>query len=137
MAVPEAVMGIRGPRIIALAASHRLPAVYAYAAQVNQGGLAADTTSVVQDVERSAKDIDRILHGAPVGSLPLQAAARFETIIALKTAAALRLANGPSLMARADELIAERRLRGFSAPRRRPIRAGGPQPKAGSRPSGE
>ncbi|MCJ2089903.1 ABC transporter substrate-binding protein [Methylobacterium sp. E-005] len=105
VALPDAVTGIHGPRIIELAATFRLPAVYAYAAQVHQGGLAAYTTSVTQDVERAAKYIDRILRGTPVGSLPVQAASRFQTVINLKTAAELGLTIGPSLLARADALI--------------------------------
>ncbi|MEL6063005.1 MULTISPECIES: ABC transporter substrate-binding protein [unclassified Methylobacterium] len=103
--LPDAVTGIHGPQIIALAAAHRLPAVYAYEAQIRQGGLAAYTTSVAQEVGRAAGYIDRILRGASVGSLPVQAAARFLTVINVRTAATLGLTISPSLMAKADELI--------------------------------
>ncbi|MCJ2135060.1 ABC transporter substrate-binding protein [Methylobacterium sp. J-026] len=105
IALPDAVTGIHGPRIIALAASCRLPAVYAYEAQVRLGGLAAYTTSVAQDVQRAAGYIDRILRGAVVCDLPVQAAERFLTVVNLKTAAALNLTIAPSLMAKVDHLI--------------------------------
>jgi putative tryptophan/tyrosine transport system substrate-binding protein len=72
---------------------------------VRMGGLAAYTTSVVQDVQRAAGYIDRILRGAVVGDLPVQASERFLTVINLRTAAALGLTIAPALMAKADELI--------------------------------
>ena len=103
--LPDAVTGIHGRQIVALASAHRLPAVYAYEAQVRLGGLAAYTTSIVQDVQRAAGYIDRILRGAVVGDLPVQAAERFLTVINLKTAGALGLTVAPSVLAKADELI--------------------------------
>lgn len=105
LVLPDAVTGIYSQRIVDLAATCRLPAVYAYAAPVRLGGLAAYTTSVAQDVERAAGYIDRILRGAVVGELPVQASARFTTLLNLKTAAALGLTITPSLMATVDELV--------------------------------
>jgi putative tryptophan/tyrosine transport system substrate-binding protein len=105
IALPDAVTGIYGQRIIDLAANYRLPAVYAYAAQVRLGGLAAYTTSVRQDVQRAAGYIDRILRGADPGDLPVQASDRFLTLINLRTAATLGLTIAPSLLAKADELV--------------------------------
>jgi putative tryptophan/tyrosine transport system substrate-binding protein len=103
--LPDAVTGVHGAQIIALAAACRLPAVYAYAAQVRLGGLAAYTTSVEQDARRAAGYLDRILRGAVVGDLPVQASDRLLTVINLQTAAALNLSISPSLLAKADELI--------------------------------
>jgi putative ABC transport system substrate-binding protein len=103
--LPDAVTGVYSQQIIDLAAAYRLPAVYAYAAQVRLGGLAAYTTSVTQDVQRAAGYIDRVLRGAVVGNLPVQANERFLTLINLKTAATLGLTISPSLLASADELI--------------------------------
>lgn len=103
--LPDAVTGVYSRQIIDLAAAYRLPAVYAYAAQVRLGGLAAYTTSVTQDVQRAAGYIDRVLRGAVVGNLPVQANERFLTLINLKTAATLGLTIAPSLLASADELI--------------------------------
>jgi len=103
--LPDAVTGVYSRQIIDLAARYRLPAVFAYAAQVRMGGLAAYTTSVVQDVQQASGYIDRILRGAAVGDLPVQASERFLTMINLKTAAALGLTITPSLLAKADEVI--------------------------------
>ena len=103
--LPDAVTGVYSAQIIAAAAVGNLPAVYAYAAQVRLGGLAAYTTDVVQDVQRAAGYIDRILRGAAPGDLPVQASERFLTVINLKTAAALKLTISSSLLAKADELV--------------------------------
>jgi putative ABC transport system substrate-binding protein len=103
--LPDAVTGVYGRQIVDLAATYRLPAVYAYAAPVRLGGLAAYTTSVTQDAQRAAGYIDRILRGAVVGDLPVQASDRFLTLINLNTAASLGLTISPSLLASADELI--------------------------------
>ncbi|MCJ2057683.1 ABC transporter substrate-binding protein [Methylobacterium sp. J-048] len=103
--LPDAVTGVYSRQIIALAARHRLPAVYAYAAQVRLGGLAAYTTDVARDVQLAAGYIDRILRGAAVGDLPVQACERFLTVINLKTAGSLGLTITPSLLAKADALI--------------------------------
>ncbi|MCJ2093285.1 ABC transporter substrate-binding protein [Methylobacterium sp. J-072] len=103
--LPDAVTGVYSRQIIDLAARHRLPAIYAYAAQVRLGGLAAYTTSVRRDVQQAAGYIDRILRGAAVGDLPVQASERFLTVINLQTATALGLTITPSLLAKADELI--------------------------------
>ncbi|MGH1588632.1 ABC transporter substrate-binding protein [Methylobacterium phyllosphaerae] len=105
IALPDAVTGVYGPRIVELAATYRLPAVYAYAAPVRLGGLAAYTTSVEQDVERAAGYVDRILRGAVAGELPVQASDRFLMLLNLKTAATLGLTISPSLMAKVDELV--------------------------------
>ncbi len=105
IALPDAVTGVYGQLIVDLAATHRLPAVYAYAAPVHLGGLAAYTTSVEQDVQRAAGYIDRILRGAVVGDLPVQASERFITLLNLTTAASLGLTISPSLMAKVDELV--------------------------------
>ncbi|MDP4006487.1 ABC transporter substrate-binding protein [Methylobacterium sp. NEAU K] len=103
--LPDAVTGVHSQLIVDLAAQCRLPAVYAYAAQVRIGGLAAYTTSVSRDVQQAAGYIDRILRGTAVGGLPVQASERFLTLINLRTAAALGLTITPSLLAKADELI--------------------------------
>ena len=103
--LPDATTGVHTKLIIDLAARHRLPAVYAYGAQVRLGGLAAYTNSVADDARRAAAYIDRLLRGASISDLPVQASERFETIINLKTAAALGLTIPPTVLASADEVI--------------------------------
>jgi putative ABC transport system substrate-binding protein len=69
------------------------------------GGLAAYTNSIAEEAQRAAGYVDRLLRGAKVSDLPVQASERFETVINLKTAAALGLTISPSLLASADEVI--------------------------------
>lgn len=91
--------------IIALAARHRLPAIYPLRAFATSGGLVSDGGDPTDLFRRAASYVDRILKGANPGDLPVQAATKFELIINLKTAKELGLDVPPMLIARADEVI--------------------------------
>ena len=91
--------------IIALAARHRLPTVYAYRFFVAAGGLMSYGTDVIDQNRRAAAFVDRILRGAKPADLPVQAPTKYETVLNLKTAKALGLDVPPSLLVRADEVI--------------------------------
>jgi len=91
--------------IIALAARHRLPAVYPGSLYVVDGGLLSYGPDPVDQYRRAAGYVDRILKGEKPSELPVQAPTKFELMINLKTAKALSLALPPSLLARADEVI--------------------------------
>ena len=91
--------------IIALAARHRLPTVYAYRFFVAAGGLMSYGTDVIDQNRRAAAYVDRILRGAKPADLPVQAPTKYETVLNLKTAKALGLDVPPSLLVRADEVI--------------------------------
>jgi putative tryptophan/tyrosine transport system substrate-binding protein len=91
--------------IMALAERHRLPAIYGFAQFVREGALISYAPDATETVRRSASYVDRILKGANPGELPAQAPAKFELIINLKTATALRLEIPPKLLALADEVI--------------------------------
>ncbi len=91
--------------ITALAARYRLPAVYPFRDFVEQGGLLCYGNDLLDNFHRAATYADRILRGATPGDLPVQAPAKFELIINLKTAKVLGLTIPPSLLARADEII--------------------------------
>ena len=91
--------------IIALAAKHKLPAIYEWREQVLDGGLMAYSTSLYGMYQRLAWYVDRILRGAKPGELAVERPSKFELIINLRTAKTLGLGIPPALLLRADEVI--------------------------------
>jgi putative ABC transport system substrate-binding protein len=91
--------------IIALAARHRLPAIYPSRDSVANGGLISYGADQVDQFRQAGSYVDRILKGEKPGDLPVQAATKFELIVNLKTAKALGLNIPESFLLRADELI--------------------------------
>ena len=91
--------------IIALAARHRLPAVYPRSLFVSSGGLISYGPDNIDQFRQAAGYVDRILKGAKPADLPVQASTKYELAINLKTAKALGLDVPDSVLARADEVI--------------------------------
>jgi putative ABC transport system substrate-binding protein len=91
--------------IIALAALHRLPAVYPFRYFVASGGLMSYGIETLETYRQAASYVARILKGENPGDLPVQAPTKYELVINLKAAKALALDVLPSLLARADEVI--------------------------------
>jgi putative tryptophan/tyrosine transport system substrate-binding protein len=92
-------------RLIALAAEHRLPAIYAISDSVQRGGLMSYSANFFKLWRRTAGYVDRILKGAHPSDLPVEQATEVTLNINLKTAKALGLVIPEALLARADSVI--------------------------------
>jgi len=91
--------------IIALAARHKLPAVFSSRFFVTDGGLISYGPDFVDQYRRAAAYVDRILRGEKPAELPVQAPTKYQLAINLKTAKALGLTVPLTLQASADEVI--------------------------------
>jgi putative ABC transport system substrate-binding protein len=91
--------------VIALAARHKLPAVYSGRWFVTGGGLLSYGPDYVDQFRRSAGYVDRILRGEKTADMPVQAPTKYELVINLKAAKALDLDVPSNLLARADAVI--------------------------------
>ena len=101
--------GPQGPMlrdlIITLAARHRLAAIYPFRFYATSGGLSSYGPDQIGQFRLAAGYVDRILKGEKPADLPVQAPAKYELVINLKTAKALGLDVPPPMLARADEVI--------------------------------
>jgi putative ABC transport system substrate-binding protein len=105
IALDDALTIAHRPRIVALAASSRLPAMYGLREFPDDGGLMSYGPSFVDLFRRAATYVDKILKGAKPADLPVEQPTKFELVINLKTAKALGLDVPPAMLARADEVI--------------------------------
>jgi putative ABC transport system substrate-binding protein len=92
-------------RVVTLAATHRLPAMYAWRQHVDAGGLMAFAVDIADIQRQTARFVDKILKGTRPADIPVEQPTKFELVINLGTARSLALSIPQSLLQRADHLI--------------------------------
>lgn len=92
-------------RIVELANSARLPAVYGLGEYVEAGGLMSYAFSLTEHLRSAANCVDKILKGANPAQIPIEQATRFELVLNLKTAKAQGVKFPPAILLRADRVI--------------------------------
>jgi ABC-type uncharacterized transport system substrate-binding protein len=91
--------------IIKLAASYRMPAIFALRSATVDGGLMSYGVDIPELFRQSAIYADRILKGEKPAELPVQLPTKFELVINRKTAMTLGITLPEGLLATADEVI--------------------------------
>jgi ABC-type uncharacterized transport system substrate-binding protein len=92
-------------RIADLAIKNRLPSMYERSDHVEAGGLMSYSANDADLYRRAATYVDKILRGTKPADLPVEQPTKFEFVINLKTAKALKLTISQSVLYRADKVI--------------------------------
>jgi putative ABC transport system substrate-binding protein len=103
--VGEGLVHANRIRIITHSLGARLPAIYNNREYVEVGGLMSYGANYEELFRRAAEYVDKILHGAKPGDLPVEQPTRFDLVLNLTTARVLGLEVPPTLLARANEVI--------------------------------
>ena len=105
LAHPSTFVATNRARIVALAAKHRLPAIYPSHEYVEAGGLMSYGPDIADNYRRAAVYVDKILKGTKPADLPVQQPMKFLFVVNLKTAKQIGLTIPPNLLVRADKVI--------------------------------
>lgn len=103
--LPDSMINGDAPRVTALAAKHRLPAIYTARKLVEAGGLISYGPDFAAVWRRAADYVDKILQGTQPGDLPIESPTRFDLAVNLRTAKALRLSIPESIRVRTDRVV--------------------------------
>ena len=102
IAVSMPFFNVHKARIVELAASSRLPAIYTNSEFMDAGGLGVSLTDLHR---RAATYVDKILKGTKPAEIPVEQPTKFEFVINLKAAKQIGLTIPPNVLARADKVI--------------------------------
>ena len=103
--LPDTFTLVHRDLIVGLAAKQNVPAIYALRSFSAAGGLLYYGINPSDQYPRAASYVDRILRGEKPGDLPVQAPTKFQLVINLKAAKALKLTIPETFLLRADEVI--------------------------------
>ena len=108
----DAVLVLRSPAFLAqrmqtaeIAVKSRLPAVYPWPENVEDGGLMTYGVNINDLFRRAATYVDKILKGRKPVDLPVEQPIKFEFIVNLKAAKQIGLTIPPNVLVRADKVI--------------------------------
>jgi putative tryptophan/tyrosine transport system substrate-binding protein len=104
--VGDPLVNTQKVRINTFALAARLPTIYAQREYVEAAGLMSYGPNYLELNRRAADYVDKILRGTKPTDLPVEQPTKFDLVINLTTAEALGLDISPTLLARADEVIA-------------------------------
>jgi len=96
---------IQRQRLVDLASTHRIPAMWNAREFVEIGGLIMYGASIYDLSRRAAVYVDRILKGSKPSELPIEQPTKFELVVNMTTGKTLGMTIPPSLLARADAVI--------------------------------
>ena len=105
LVVPSPLTFRERTRIADLCLTHRLPGMFGFKENVEAGGLLSYGVDIVDQTERVAYYVDRVLRGANPAELPVEQASKFELAINMKTARALNLTLPNTILVAAAHVI--------------------------------